>query len=147
MMKDAEKVIDYVIQKYGSNQVAQIITYGTMAAKSSIRDTARVLDLPFERCRSHREAHSNMAKLKHIFEIPEQELRNRFRSDEVPKVNELNLSEGEDLEAETIKQARVLEGSLRNAGTHACGLLLHRTISPICPNCHCKGFGVVCNPI
>ncbi|MBT8290385.1 MAG: DNA polymerase III subunit alpha, partial [Muriicola sp.] len=40
------KVMDYVIQKYGANQVAQIITYGTMAAKSSIRDTARVLDLP-----------------------------------------------------------------------------------------------------
>ena len=39
------KVMDYVIDKYGSNQVAQIITYGTMAAKSSIRDTARVLDL------------------------------------------------------------------------------------------------------
>ncbi len=41
-----QKVIDYVIDKYGSSQVAQIITYGTMAAKSSIRDTARVLDLP-----------------------------------------------------------------------------------------------------
>ena len=40
------KVIEYVIQKYGAKQVAQIITYGTMAAKSSIRDTARVLDLP-----------------------------------------------------------------------------------------------------
>ena len=39
------KVLDYVIKKYGSNQVAQIITYGRMAAKSSIRDTARVLDL------------------------------------------------------------------------------------------------------
>ena len=40
------RVMDYVINKYGANQVAQIITYGTMAAKSSIRDTARVLDLP-----------------------------------------------------------------------------------------------------
>ena len=40
------KVMDYVIEKYGANQVAQIITYGTMAAKSSVRDTARVLDLP-----------------------------------------------------------------------------------------------------
>ncbi len=40
------KVIDYVIEKYGSNQVAQIITYGTMAAKSAIRDTARVMNLP-----------------------------------------------------------------------------------------------------
>ena len=40
------KVIDYVINKYGANQVAQIITYGTMAAKSAIRDTARVMNLP-----------------------------------------------------------------------------------------------------
>lgn len=40
------RVMDYVINKYGASQVAQIITYGTMAAKSSIRDTARVLDLP-----------------------------------------------------------------------------------------------------
>ena len=119
------KVIDYVIQKYGSNQVAQIITYGTMAAKSSIRDTARVLDLPLNDADRIAKLIPNMAKLKHIFEIPEQELRNRFRSDEVPKVNELlNLSEGEDLEAETIKQARVLEGSLRNTGTHACGVII-----------------------
>ena len=43
------RVIDYVINKYGASQVAQIITYGTMAAKSSIRDTARVLDLPLMR--------------------------------------------------------------------------------------------------
>ena len=41
-----DKVIDYVINKYGANQVAQIITYGTMGGKSAIRDTARVLDLP-----------------------------------------------------------------------------------------------------
>ena len=40
------KVMDYVVEKYGANQVAQIVTYGTMAAKSSVRDTARVLDLP-----------------------------------------------------------------------------------------------------
>src|SRR4029079_5150615 len=41
-----QKVIDYVVEKYGKNQVAQIVTYGTMAAKSSIKDVARVLDLP-----------------------------------------------------------------------------------------------------
>ena len=41
------RVLDYVIKKYGTNQVAQIITYGTMAAKSSIRDTARVLGFPY----------------------------------------------------------------------------------------------------
>lgn len=45
-MRDA-KVIDYVVEKYGKNQVAQIITYGTMAAKMSIKDVARVMDLPY----------------------------------------------------------------------------------------------------
>jgi DNA polymerase-3 subunit alpha len=43
------RVMDYVIKKYGANQVAQIITYGKMATKSAIRDTARVLDLPLLR--------------------------------------------------------------------------------------------------
>jgi DNA polymerase-3 subunit alpha len=46
-----QKVIDYVVEKYGQNQVAQIVTYGSMAAKSSIRDVARVLDLPLQRGR------------------------------------------------------------------------------------------------
>src|SRR4029453_8770991 len=41
-----QKVIDYVVEKYGKHQVAQIITYGTMAAKMSIKDVARVMDLP-----------------------------------------------------------------------------------------------------
>src|SRR5437762_12259120 len=41
-----QKVIDYVVEKYGKNQVAQIVTYGTMAAKMSLKDVARVLDLP-----------------------------------------------------------------------------------------------------
>ncbi len=41
-----QKVIDYVVEKYGKNQVAQIVTYGTMAAKMSIKDVARVMDLP-----------------------------------------------------------------------------------------------------
>ena len=41
-----QKVIDYVVKKYGRNQVAQIVTYGTMAAKMSIKDVARVMDLP-----------------------------------------------------------------------------------------------------
>ena len=45
-----DKVLKYVIDKYGKNQVAQIITYGTMAAKSSIRDCARVMELPLDGC-------------------------------------------------------------------------------------------------
>ncbi len=119
------KVMEYVINKYGANQVAQIITYGTMAAKSSIRDTARVLDLPLNDADRIAKLIPNMTKLGKIFDIPEQELRSRFRGDDIPKINELlNLSEGDDLEAQTIKQARVLEGSVRNTGIHACGVII-----------------------
>ena len=119
------KVMDYVIEKYGSNQVAQIITYGTMAAKSSIRDTARVLDLPLNDADRIAKLVPNMTKLNKIFSMDENTLRNTFRSDELPKVNELlNLSKGDDLEAQTINQARILEGSLRNTGIHACGVII-----------------------
>ena len=119
------RVMDYVIEKYGKNQVAQIITYGTMAAKSSIRDTARVLDLPLHSADRISKLIPNMTKLKKIFGYSDAELRSKFRSDEVPKVNELlTLSEGDDLEAETINQARILEGSVRNVGTHACGVII-----------------------
>ncbi len=119
------RVLDYVIDKYGSNQVAQIITYGTMAAKSSIRDTARVLDLPLNDADRISKLIPNMTKLKKIFGYSEKEIRSKFRSEEVPNVNELlNLSEGDDLEAQTINQARILEGSVRNVGTHACGVII-----------------------
>ncbi|WP_347373304.1 DNA polymerase III subunit alpha [Aequorivita sp. Q41] len=119
------RVMDYVINKYGSNQVAQIITYGTMAAKSSIRDTARVLDLPLNEADRISKLIPNMTKLNKIFGLSDTELRSRFRSDELPKVNELlNLSEGSDLEAQTINQAKILEGSVRNTGIHACGVII-----------------------
>ncbi len=119
------KVMDYVIDKYGANQVAQIITYGTMAAKSSIRDTARVLDLPLNDADRIAKLIPNMTKLNKIFGMDDKTLRSKFRSDELPKVNELlNLSEGSDLEAETINQAKVLEGSVRNTGIHACGVII-----------------------
>ncbi len=119
------KVMDYVIEKYGSNQVAQIITYGTMAAKSAIRDTARVLDLPLNDADRLAKLIPNMSKLGKIFGIPEQELKNKYRADDLNKINELlNISEGEDLEAQTINMARVLEGSLRNTGIHACGVII-----------------------
>ena len=74
------KVIEYVIKKYGESQVAQIITYGTMAAKSSIRDTARVLDLPLNDADRIAKLVPNMAKLSAIFETPQKDLRNKFKS-------------------------------------------------------------------
>ena len=119
------RVMDYVIQKYGANQVAQIITYGTMAAKSSIRDTARVLDLPLGDADRIAKMIPNMAKLNKIFNTSEKELKAKFRSEDMELINQLlNLSEGDDLEAETINQAQVLEGSLRNTGIHACGVII-----------------------
>ena len=118
------KVIDYVIEKYGSNQVAQIITYGTMAAKSSIRDTARVLDLSLGDADRVAKLVPNM-KLKKIFNLEEKALKEALRSDEFARVAQLkSIAEGSDLEAETLKQAQILEGSLRNTGTHACGVII-----------------------
>ena len=119
------KVMDYVIDKYGDTQVAQIITYGTMAAKSAIRDTARVLDLPLNDADRLAKLVPNMSKLKTIFETDANKLREKFRPEDLDKVNQLlNISEGDDLEAETITQARILEGSVRNVGTHACGVII-----------------------
>ena len=118
------RVIDYVIEKYGSNQVAQIITYGTMAAKSSIRDTARVLDLPLGEADRIAKLLPNI-KLSKIFNSTDEELKGKLRTDEVLRVNEIkNLAEEESLSGETIQQAKVLEGSLRNTGTHACGVII-----------------------
>ncbi|MDT0688017.1 DNA polymerase III subunit alpha [Autumnicola psychrophila] len=118
------RVMDYVIEKYGANQVAQIITYGTMAAKSSIRDTARVLDLPLSDADRIAKLIPN-TKLGKIFGMSEKELKSKFRSEELENINELlNIAEGDDLEAQTVNQARILEGSVRNTGIHACGVII-----------------------
>ncbi|RYD78051.1 MAG: DNA polymerase III subunit alpha [Sphingobacteriales bacterium] len=118
------RVMEYVINKYGSSQVAQIITYGTMAAKSSIRDTARVLDLPLFEADKIAKLIPNM-KLAKIFNLDEKSLKDALRPDEYERVQELKAMGGQkDLSAETIQQAQVLEGSLRNTGIHACGVII-----------------------
>ncbi len=106
-----DKVIQYVIDKYGKNQVAQIITYGTMAAKSSIRDAARVMELPLNEA-------NDLAKL--IPERPGTTLDKAFK-----EVKELEaFRQGSDLRARVLNQAKVLEGAVRNTGTHACGVII-----------------------
>ena len=118
------RVMDYVIKKYGASQVAQIITYGTMAAKSSIRDTARVLDLPLFEADKIAKLIPNM-KLAKIFSLDEAALKSALRSEEMENVTQLKaLADGKDLSAETLRQAQVLEGSLRNTGIHACGVII-----------------------
>ena len=119
------KVIEYVIEKYGSKQVAQIITYGKMAAKSSIRDTARVLDLSLGDADFLAKLIPNNTKLSDIFSFDKKKLSSELRSDDYSNAIELkNISNGDDLQAETINQARVIEGSLRNVGVHACGVII-----------------------
>ncbi len=119
------RVMDYVIKKYGSNQVAQIITYGTMAAKSSIRDTARVLDLPLGDADRIAKLIPTMSKLGKIFGQSDADLKKKFRAEDLEKIHELlNIHDGEDLEGQTLKMARTLEGSVRNTGIHACGVII-----------------------
>ena len=123
------RVMDYVINKYGSNQVAQIITYGKMATKSAIRDTARVLDLPlFEADRIAKLIPGMMPakwNLARFLAEDESEVKKALRSEEFEKVKELiGIANSEDLAGETIQQAKVLEGSIRNTGIHACGVII-----------------------
>lgn len=119
------KVMDYVIQKYGANQVAQIVTYGTMAAKSAIRDTARALDLPLYEADRIAKLIPDMTKFGKIFGVDDKVLSSKFRSEDYEKVKQLiSISEGDSPEAETINQARILEGSVRNTGIHACGVII-----------------------
>ncbi len=117
-------VIDYVINKYGSNQVAQIITYGTMAAKSSVRDAGRVIDLPLHDT-------DRLAKmvpstsLKKLFAMDDKKMKSSFREHEYAGAKELiNIAEGKGMEADVVNQARAMEGSVRNTGIHACGVII-----------------------
>jgi DNA polymerase-3 subunit alpha len=106
-----DKVLRYVIEKYGKHQVAQIITYGTMAAKSSIRDCARVMDLPLSET-------NLLAKM--VPERPGTTLDAAFN-----EIKDLDaIRKGNDLRAEVLRQAQVIEGSVRNTGTHACGVII-----------------------
>ena len=98
-----QKVIDYVVEKYGKNQVAQIVTYGTMAAKMSIKDVARVMDLPLQE--------SNMlAKL--VPEKPGIELKRVLKA---PMTGEASLETKEGLTKEDLEDVKKLRAIL--AGT------------------------------
>jgi DNA polymerase-3 subunit alpha len=123
------KVMDYVIQKYGSKQVAQIITYGTMAAKSAIRDTARVLDLPLFEADKIAKLIPNLIpskwSLSRFLREAEGEIKKILRPEDFEKIKELiGISAADDLSGETIQQAQILEGNLRNTGIHACGVII-----------------------
>lgn len=123
------RVMDYVINKYGSNQVAQIITYGKMATKSSIKDAARVLDLPlYESERIAKLIPTMMPgkwNLARFLKEPEDEIKKAVKTDEFEPIKELiSIANQGDLASETIQQAKIIEGSMRNTGIHACGVII-----------------------
>ena len=96
-----------------------------MAAKSSIRDTARVLDLSLGDADFLAKLVPNNTKLSDIFNSDKKKLSSDLRSDDYSNAIELkSLADGDDLQAETINQARVIEGSLRTVGVHACGVII-----------------------
>ena len=119
------RVIDWVVHKYGFDQVSQIITYGTMAAKSSIRDTARVLDLDLDEAGRIANMVPDMLSLKKLFNFDDKQLKKKVSGDQVAAAKELiSLADEEGLSGDTVRLARKLEGSVRNTGTHACGVII-----------------------
>ena len=119
------RVIDWVVEKYGKKNVAQIITFGTMAAKSSIRDTARVLDLPLFEADKMAKLVPDLMSLDKIFNFSDSDLKKNVKKDQLSNAKKLiDFAKGDDLHAETIKNAIKLEGSVRNVGTHACGIII-----------------------
>ncbi len=133
-----QKVINYVVEKYGKNQVAQIITYGTMAAKSSIADVARVMDLPLAESRAlsklvPERPGINLKRLLHApFTIKEAkdgnkslEEKEQLQPDDLENVKRLReIYAGNDMLSRILHEAEVLEGSVRNTGIHAAGIII-----------------------
>jgi len=104
-----DEVIDYIAKKYGREHVAQIITFGTMAARGSIRDVGRALGLPYSFC-------DEIAKMIPFSLTLEEAL------DQVPELREFYKN---DPQAQRlIDAAKKLEGVARHASTHACGLVI-----------------------
>ncbi len=121
-----QKVLDYVVQKYGRNQVAQIVTFGTMAAKSSIRDVARVkkLDLATSDRLAKLVPSRPGTSLKTILD-EKATLPDEYSPDEIKKVTDLrNILKSHGLESEVLKMAIKVEGSVRNTGVHAAGVII-----------------------
>ncbi len=127
-----QKVIDYVVNKYGKTQVAQIVTFGTMAAKMSIKDVARVLELPLPDSNAMAKLVPDKPgiELNRVLTAPlegDKSLKEKegLNSDDLELVKKLRaIAEGDDLRAKVLKEALILEGSVRNTGIHAAGIII-----------------------
>jgi DNA polymerase-3 subunit alpha len=122
-----ESVLKYVVNKYGHDKVAHIITFGTMAAKMAIRDVARVQKLPLPDA-------DRLAKL--VPERPGVTLTQAYA--EVPELAREKESSNK-LISQTLKYAEVLEGSVRQTGVHACGIIIGKdSLDNYIPLCTAK---------
>ncbi len=117
-----DEVIDYVSSKYGKDHVAQIITFGTMAARQAIRDAGRALGYPYNLC-------DQIAKMIPMGFTLEKALSN---------IRELDQAYAQDEEAKKlIEQAKRLEGVARHASTHAAGIVISReSLNSLVPRQH-----------
>lgn len=154
-----QKVIDYVVDKYGRNQVAQIVTYGKMAAKMSLKDVARVMDLSMDES-------NNITRLvparplgltlkqvinakiegvkEEVLDVDDDEAGDiddrdtiLLRQEDIPGVMQLrewHHDKQNRREGEVLRQAMLLEGSVRNTGVHAAGIIIApKDLSEIVP--------------
>jgi DNA polymerase-3 subunit alpha len=124
-----DQVINYVLEKYGRNQVAQIVTYGTMAAKSSLRDVGRVMNVPLPEVDRVAKSfpHQLGATLAEVLADGDvaPKLKEKLNSEDIERANNFRmLASGDDDIARMIQTARKLEGSVRNTGIHACGVVI-----------------------
>jgi DNA polymerase III subunit alpha len=128
-----QKVIDYVVDKYGKNQVAQIVTYGTMAAKMSIKDVARVMDVPLPESNALAKLVPEKpgTKLYRVLHAPisaregEKALEEDYSSDDIENIKKLReIYNGKGLTTDVLHIAERLEGSVRNTGIHAAGIII-----------------------
>ncbi|MEO0312480.1 MAG: hypothetical protein RIQ89_2137 [Bacteroidota bacterium] len=142
-----QKVIDYVVEKYGRNQVAQIVTYGTMAAKSSIKDVARVMDLPLADANALAKLVSDRpgVSLGRLMSAPLSgenglDQKEGLQNEDIQNAERLRqIAKGADLQAAVLKEALVLEGSVRGTGIHAAGIIIApKDLTDIVPVCTSK---------
>lgn len=131
-----QKVIDYVVEKYGKNQVAQIITYGTMAAKSSIADVARVMDIPLPESRALTKLVPDRpgTELRRVLHAPMKtkdgekslEEKDGMGSDDMENVKKLReiYKDTNSILSKVLHEAERLEGSVRSTGIHAAGIII-----------------------
>lgn len=109
-----QRVLEWVTDKYGADKVAHIVTFGSMAAKMAIKDVARVLKLELSEA-------NRLAKM--VPEAPKMTLKKAYK--ENPDLEKEKQSMN-PLIAKTIQLAETLEGSIRQTGVHACGILISR---------------------